>query len=421
MPRIAIASLLALVACGGDESVENPTTPVVVEATPTPAPPLAQVPEAVPEAKAAEPDDVVPPSEPASPLAGQVQQGDSLSTILNRAGVGTAEIRGIVASLEGTLDPTTIRVGQAYEIALADDGTLESFRFRRTVTDTVVVVPEGEGFVARNEQVATTTREEVVSTTVESSLWGALAERDQGAALVDLVADIFAYDVDFFTETRKGDKVRLLVERQEVRGELVRYGRVLAAQYEGEAAKATVLWWSGGKRYVDGEGRGIERTLLKSPLKYARVTSGFNPARMHPVLHKVKSHRGVDYAAPEGTPVWAAAGGTIVFRGKKGGAGNLVTLKHDNGLTTQYMHLSKFRDGQKVGDRVEAKTVIGYVGATGLATGPHLHFGVLRNGKYVDPQTIEPTRSPGVTKDKAKFEKYKARVLEKLLETEPAG
>jgi murein DD-endopeptidase MepM/ murein hydrolase activator NlpD len=135
----------------------------------------------------------------------------------------------------------------------------------------------------------------------------------------------------------------------------------------------------------------------------------------------VKSHRGVDYAAPEGTPVWAAAGGTIAFRGKKGGAGNLVTLKHDNGLTTQYMHLSKFRDGQKVGDRVEAKTVIGYVGATGLATGPHLHFGVLRNGKYVDPQTIEPTRSPGVTKDKAKFEKYKTRVLEKLVESEPAG
>jgi murein DD-endopeptidase MepM/ murein hydrolase activator NlpD len=163
-----------------------------------------------------------------------------------------------------------------------------------------------------------------------------------------------------------------------------------------------VFWWGEGAdgRYVDEKGRGVQRTLLKTPLKYARISSGFNPARMHPVLHRVKSHKGVDYAAPEGTPVWAAADGKIVYRDKQKGAGNLVILSHAGGLTTLYMHLSRFAKGQKVGQTVRAKTVIGYVGMTGLATGPHLHFGVKKNGKYVDPQSVESARGPGVPTSK---------------------
>ncbi len=421
----AFAAGLALTACGGSEaSVENPTTPVeVAEGTPAPEgdKPVSADPddrgaaaEQPVEAGAAPAPAEVAPAEPASPLSGRVQEGESLSTILNRAGVGKADIAKIVAALEGLLDPTTIRVGQRYDIKLADDGSLASFRFRQNATDAVLVVPEGDGFAARAEQVATTMREEMIVATIDTSLWGALTEANHDPALVDLVADVFAYDVDFFTETRKGDVVRLLVERHEVSGEFVRWGRVLAAQYDGEVADATVIWWSSAKRYVDGEGRGVERTLLKTPLKYTRVSSGFNPARMHPVLHRVKSHHGIDYAAPEGTPVWAAAKGKIVYRGKNGGAGNMVVLSHEGGLKTQYMHLSRFRDGQSVGDTVEAKTVIGYVGATGLATGPHLHFGVVRNGKYVDPQSIEAVRAPGVGKDRQRFEKHRDRLLAKL-------
>jgi murein DD-endopeptidase MepM/ murein hydrolase activator NlpD len=138
--------------------------------------------------------------------------------------------------------------------------------------------------------------------------------------------------------------------------------------------------------------------MLKSPLKFARVSSGFNPKRMHPVLHRVKAHMGVDYPAAVGTPVWAATGGRIVSRSYAGGAGNMVVLAHDNGITTLYMHLSKFATGQKVGQYVEAKTVIGYVGTTGLSTGPHLHFGVKQNGVYVDPLKLAPQRKGGVAK-----------------------
>ncbi|MBL9014851.1 MAG: M23 family metallopeptidase, partial [Myxococcales bacterium] len=163
--------------------------------------------------------------------------------------------------------------------------------------------------------------------------------------------------------------------------------------------------------YYDDTGASSEKALLKTPLKFSRVSSGFDRKRMHPVLHTTRAHLGVDYAAPTGTPVWAAATGTIVHRAPSGGAGNLVIIKHDGGIETAYMHLSKFADGQKVGQRVAAKTVIGYVGTTGLSTGPHLHFGVKQNGNYIDPAKLTPIRGKGVTgSDLAAFKAEAARL-----------
>jgi murein DD-endopeptidase MepM/ murein hydrolase activator NlpD len=143
---------------------------------------------------------------------------------------------------------------------------------------------------------------------------------------------------------------------------------------------------------------------------------------MHPVLHRQRAHLGVDYAAPTGTPVWAAADGRIVGRGDMGGAGNCVIVQHDNGLQTIYMHLSKFEPGQRVGQRVKSKTVIGYVGATGLATGPHLHFGVKQHGQYVDPSTIKMARGPGVPRKlRAQFKAETGRLAERLLRIPVSG
>ncbi|MCX4246752.1 peptidoglycan DD-metalloendopeptidase family protein [Paraliomyxa miuraensis] len=355
-----------------------------------------------------------PPPKP-DPLHGQVRAGDSLSRILNRAGLSGSKIQRVAEALQPVMDPATIRIGQRYDIELDDTGELLSFAFHLSVTEVARVRRTDDGTLqGRLEELPTELREEEIDGVVESSLWAALTERGHSPALVDVIVDVFAYDIDFFQATRKGDRFALVVERHELDGELVRYGRVLAARYEGEASgEVLVLWWEpdGGEgRYVDGEGRGVARTMVKSPLKYARISSGFDPKRMHPVLHRVKSHQGVDYAAPEGTPVWAAADGKIVWRAEKGGAGNLVILQHDGGLKTLYMHLSRFAPDQKVGDRVKAKTVIGYVGQTGLATGPHLHFGMQKHGRYVDPTTIESVRGPGVgAGDRARFGKVRAR------------
>jgi murein DD-endopeptidase MepM/ murein hydrolase activator NlpD len=222
---------------------------------------------------------------------------------------------------------------------------------------------------------------------------------------------VFAYDLNFYIDTHAGDRFRMIVEKEYLNGEFLRYGRVLAAEYSGKAGTYRAFHWKppGKKegRYFNEKGQSVERTFLKTPLKYSRISSGFNPRRMHPILHVRRGHFGVDYAAPTGTPIWAAAAGKIVFRGRKGGAGNCVIIKHDNGFQSTYMHLSKFRKGQAVGKRVRPKDVIGYVGMTGLATGPHLHFSVKQGGKYVDPLKMKMSRSVGVAKaDRSAFEQY---------------
>jgi len=242
---------------------------------------------------------------------------------------------------------------------------------------------------------------------------------NEDTQLVAFLVDVFAYDLDFYTDTHKGDSFRMIVEKEYAEDEFLRYRRVLAAEYKGKAGTFHAFLWqpsrSSEARYYDAEGRSVEKTLLKTPLKYARVSSRFNPNRMHPILHKRRGHMGVDYAAPTGTPVWAAADGKIVFRGWRGGAGNCVIVKHEGGLQTVYMHLSKFRKGQKVGQRVKGKTVIGYVGTTGLSTGPHLHFGVKRDGRYVDPLKLKSSRRRGVARgDMKRFKSETRKLVEQL-------
>jgi len=431
---LALLSMaLMWLACGGTE----PEDPSVAKAVPLSvvapqADPAASI-EAEKEAEAGEStgDAIAEPlAEPLvdplpdplpDPLHGEVRAGDSLSKILDRAGLGAGEIQGVADALRPVMDPAAIGIGQRYDIELDDVGELISFVFHLSITEEARVERDADGSLqGRLDERETELRSETIEGEVRSSLWGALTERGHSPALVDVIVDVFAYDIDFFTATREGDRFALVVERHEIDGELVRYGRVLAAEYRGEAAgELRVLWWEppGGEgRYVDDEGQGVERTMVKSPLKYARVTSGFDPKRMHPVLHRVKSHQGVDYGAPEGTPVWAAAKGKIVFRAKKGGAGNMVILRHPGGLKTLYMHLQSFAEGQRVGDEVKAKTVIGYVGQTGLATGPHLHFGMQKNGRYVDPTSVESVRGPGVSKaDRKRFARFRDGWSERLI------
>ncbi len=424
MRRLGAVALALALGCGGTDH-DPPAAIVSVEDAPAqPAAELPSVMDPAPDLGApavgdtdavADADEPAPEPAPEDPLHGEVGAGDSLNRILGRADVSAATAAKVVAALEDVTDPTTIAVGRRFDITLDESGQLQRLSYELSPLRRAQVQRDEAGaYVATLVDVDTELVEEEIAGEIDSSLWAAMADAGNAAALVDVVVDVFAYDIDFFSQTRKGDTFRIVVQRHEVDGEHVRYGRVLAAQYEGEVAHAFVMWWpdatGDGGRYVDADGQGVERTLLKKPLKYTRISSGFSTARMHPVLHRMKSHRGIDYAAAEGTPVWAAADGTITFRDKKGGAGNLVVIKHDGGLTTQYMHLSKFASGQKVGDEVKARTVIGYVGMTGLATGPHLHFGVLENGVHVDPLKVEAVRRPGVDRsDRAAFEREKAK------------
>jgi murein DD-endopeptidase MepM/ murein hydrolase activator NlpD len=348
---------------------------------------------------AAEPAPIGPPGA----IDGKVGKSDTLGRVLKKSGLTAAEADEVIRALSGVFDFKTMRAGQAYRIERGADGRVKAFELVVSKVQTVRAERNASGvLIGKADHSQTRIEVKAIGGRIDSSLYAAIKASGETPALVDFFVDVFAYDLDFYNDTHDGDSFRVVVEKQVhdtgATGadavELVRYHRILAAEYAGKAGTFRTFWFRDG--YFTAKGESSEKTLLKTPLKFERVSSGFDRARMHPVLHSVRAHLGIDYAAPTGTPVWAAATGVITQRGDAGGAGNLVMLRHDGGIETAYMHLSKFAAGQKVGQRVAAKTVIGYVGATGLATGPHLHFGVKQNGGYIDPSKLVPVRSRGV-------------------------
>jgi murein DD-endopeptidase MepM/ murein hydrolase activator NlpD len=368
---------------------------------------------------------VPPPPDDAPELAagvteGKVEKGDSLGRILKRAGLGASEADEVIRALHDILDFRAIRAGQAYRLERDPEGRVLSFELAVSRLVTVRAARSADGAMAGTKSEAATRIEvDEVGGRIDSSLYASVKAAGEDTALVAFFVDVFAYDLDFYNDTHEGDTFKVLIEKEYKDQEFLRYRRILGAEYAGKAGTFRAFWWQapGAKngRYYDEQGRSVEKSLLKTPLKFARVSSGFNAHRMHPILHVEKGHFGTDYAAPVGTPVWAAADGVISSRGPAGGAGNMVVLRHDNGLTTLYMHLSRFAPGQQVGQRVAGKTVIGYVGTTGLSTGPHLHFGVKKDGVYVDPLKLAPTRAAGVSKkDMDGFRAATAPIIGKL-------
>ncbi|HUG53600.1 MAG TPA: peptidoglycan DD-metalloendopeptidase family protein, partial [Vicinamibacteria bacterium] len=225
--------------------------------------------------------------------------------------------------------------------------------------------------------------------TITSSLFGAVSDAGEKDQLALDLADIFVWDVDFNTELRKGDSFRVAVEKLSLDGTFSRYGRILSAELvRGERVIQAVRFeGSHGPGYYMPDGRPMRKAFLRSPLRFTRISSGFTRARLHPVLHVMRPHLGVDYAAPTGTPVRASANGVVKAAGWSGGYGKMVRLRHANGYETLYGHLSRIR--VRAGQRVEQGTVIGAVGATGLASGPHLDYRMVKNGAFVNPLKVQ--------------------------------
>jgi len=353
------------------------------------------------------------PVAPPGAVEGKVGKSDTLGRLLKKSGLSAAETDEVIRALSGVLDFRTIRAGQSFRIDRGPDGRVKRFELELSKIQKVRAErqPSGELVgVADNTQTKLEIR--ALSGTIDSSLYAAIKKAGETAALVDFFVDVFAYDIDFFNDTHDGDTFRVVVERKMHDGQVMGYGRILAAEYKGKVGTFQTFLWNG--KYYDATGASSEKGMLKTPLKFVRVTSGFDRNRMHPVLHTVRAHLGVDYAAPVGTPVWAAASGTVSFCGPSGGAGNLVMIRHQDGIETAYMHLSKFAS-IKVGQKIEAKTVIGYVGTTGLSTGPHLHFGVKKNGEFVDPTKLAPMRGKPVTPAELDAFRVEATKLESMM------
>jgi murein DD-endopeptidase MepM/ murein hydrolase activator NlpD len=354
------------------------------------------------------------PVGPPATIDGKVGKSDTLGRLLKKSGLSAAETDEVIRSLSGVLDFKTIRAGQSYRIERGPDGRVKLFELVVSKVQTVRSERAATGeLVGKADTSQTRIELRTLGGRIDSSLYAALKGAGETAALVDFFVDVFAYDLDFYNDTHEGDTFRVVVEKEFKDKEFLRYRKIIAAEYQGKAGTFRTFWWNNA--YYDSKGGSSEKSLLKTPLKFSRVSSGFDRKRMHPVLHTARAHLGIDYAAPTGTPVWAAAHGTISHRGPAGGAGNLVMIRHEGGIETAYMHLSKFAGDQKVGQRIAAKTVIGYVGTTGLSTGPHLHFGVKQNGVYIDPSKLTPFRGKGVTGAEIQAFKTEVGKLESLL------
>jgi murein DD-endopeptidase MepM/ murein hydrolase activator NlpD len=290
-----------------------------------------------------------------------------------------------------------ISVGMPYTITLDPDNNVLSLDYHINDEEILRIVHSKPGYLAEKVAIEYERRVGSLGGVIQSNLVSSLPEGGSSALLAIELSDIFSWDIDFNTDFRKGDTYRVLVEEQWLDGEFRKFGDILAAELsvDGKTYRAFRFDAGGRPDYFDAGGKSLRKAFLKAPLSYRRISSGFTKRRKHPILKIVRPHFGVDYAEPTGTPVSAVGDGAVIFAGYKGPNGNLVIVLHPNGYTTSYGHLSRITKGIRRGTEVRQGDVIGKVGATGRATGPHLDFRIRRRGTFLNPLTVDLPR--GVT------------------------
>jgi len=324
-------------------------------------------------------------------LPGKVKKNEFLADILLKYNVDYNLIDAIAKSPRDVFDVRKIRVGYPYTVIRTLDSVPEThyFIYEQSATEYVVFdirdslrIYKGEKEVKR--KLAST------SGTITSSLWNAMVDNESDPNLANELSEIYAWTIDFFG-IQKGDNFKVIFEELYVEGEYIGLGKVIAADFNhiGHNYYSCFFEADSTGDYFDNEGGSMRRTFLKAPLRYRRISSGFSYSRMHPVLKYRRPHLGVDYAAPTGTPVQSIGDGVVIFAAYTKQGGNTIKVKHNGTYTTAYCHLSGYGKGVKQGAHVSQGQVIGYVGSTGLSTGPHLDFRFYRNGQAIDPLKVK--------------------------------
>jgi len=346
-----------------------------------------------------------------------VGRHDTLDRIFRRAELNLADLATLrsLPNLRGQLD--RLYPGETLKL-LRRGAELAGLERQISDSETLHVTRNDDGFAARVTERPLERRVRTARAVIESSLFEAAAAASIRDSTALAIADIFRYDIDFVLNLRPGDEFTVTYEQLWRDGAYVKDGAVLAARFvnAGHSYEAVrFVGPDGVAGYYTPDGRSLRRSFLRAPLEFTRVSSGFNSARLHPILNTIRAHKGVDYAAPIGTPVRAAGDGKVLFAGVRGGYGNLVELGHSGGVTTVYGHLSRFAAGLRVGQHVAQGTLIAYVGMTGLATGPHLHYEYRVNGVFQNPQTVKlPNATPISPELRAAFFRSTAPLLAAL-------
>ena len=327
---------------------------------------------------------------------GEIASGESLGASLRRQGIAPSTVHLIAKEMRKVFDFRHSRPGDTYRLGQDADGRVLDFRYAQSPEESFYLAWEGSRYVVRKETAELRPLVAKIAGIVDSSFYGAVLALGEQSALASEFSRIMAWDIDFSRQVHPGDEFQILYERlyrtnDDGEDVYVRPGRILAGRYAGKHGDHTVVYFEDEKgegAYFRPDGTSVQRAFLAAPLEFSRISSRFTRARRHPILNVTRPHRGIDYAAPHGTPIWSVADGVVEYRARAGASGNLVRIRHRDGLTSHYAHLASFAKGLQVGDRVQQKQVIGYVGTTGLSTGPHVCFRVKRNGVYVDPMKI---------------------------------
>jgi murein DD-endopeptidase MepM/ murein hydrolase activator NlpD len=331
----------------------------------------------------------------------KVSAGQNFKTALQKFGLSAEEAASASAAAQRAFNLRQLRAGNTITVGRSVEGALREIDYKIDPDRMLKIVPEEGGFTARISEIPSKTEVVAVTGRVDDSLFNAVEDAGESAELALRLAQIFGYDLDFYTDPRQGDTFRMVLEKKKyMNGETLGYGKIFAAEYENAGRKYQALLFhdpAGRPGYYAADGKSLQKAFLRSPLKFgAPVTSHFSRSRFHPILKTYRPHMGTDYGAPVGTPVQTIGSGRVIFAGRKGGEGNMVQIAHFNGYETMYLHLSRMFVHS--GEHVEIGKTIGLVGSTGLATGPHLDFRILQRGQYKNFERLGLPPSDPVSK-----------------------
>ncbi|MGP1677035.1 MAG: peptidoglycan DD-metalloendopeptidase family protein [Burkholderiales bacterium] len=344
-------------------------------------------------------------------------RADTISDLLARVGVHDQEARAFLAWIKRGRSLQLLRPGTTVQARTADDGSLLALRYITDKGRLIGFDKQGAEFKAVEQQLALLPQQQMKSGEIRSSLFAAADAAGVSDNVAIQLADIFSGEIDFHRDLRRGDKFTVIYEMFYHEGRAIKSGRVLGAEFINQGTSYRAIWFQdaeGKGGYYTPDGKNLRKAFLRSPLEFSRISSGFS-MRFHPILHQWRTHKGIDYAAPVGTHVKATADGTVEFVGTQSGYGKVIVLKHQRGLSTRYAHLSRFAAGLRKGVRVEQGDVIGNVGQTGWATGPHLHYEFRVNDEVRNPLTVAlPAALPVPAQQMAAFSRASAPLAAEL-------
>lgn len=346
----------------------------------------------------------------------QVRPGETLADIFQNEGLSLSDLQRVVDSAgDAKTALHNIRPGQEFGFLVGNHGNLEGIRFDKDESTQAIIRLDGPTPSMQTVAHAVETREQIAHGVIDDSLFAAANKAGLSNAMVIKLADLFKYDIDFVQDLRVGDSFTVIYDTVYRDGAYLREGDILAAEFVNQGHRYTAYRFKradGSIGWFSEDGRPLQKSFLRIPVDFTRISSPFSAARMHPILGLMRAHKGVDYAAPTGTPIHAAGDGVIKFRGWMNGYGNFVIIQHNSHISTAYGHMSRFAN-ERVGQHVRQGQVIGYVGMTGLATGPHLHYEFRVDGVQRNPQTVtlpKPEPLPG-----AQLAQFESTVVKPML------